>query len=173
MKASRWTSVLVAGLFGLLVYLHARDQGPLIDEPAPPFALPIVHGEGASSGDRMRLEDLRGSFVVLDFWASWCGPCRESIPILNRVARELASSGVRVVGVNAEGHGPERAGLVADRWGIAYPVLYDATAAVQNAYEVRALPSLFLVDRKGIVRRAYAGSPGAEQLIREIRELDR
>jgi thiol-disulfide isomerase/thioredoxin len=160
-------------VFALLLFLHLRDDGPLVGELAPDFTLPLAYGEGADSGDRVRLADTRGSFVVLDFWASWCGPCRESVPTLNRVARELATSGVRVLGINSESHGPARAALVADRWGVAYPVLYDGSAATQLAYSVTALPTLYLVDREGVVRRAYAGAPSAERLIRDIRELDR
>jgi cytochrome c biogenesis protein CcmG, thiol:disulfide interchange protein DsbE len=173
MKSSRWVSALVVVLFALLLFMRFRDEGPLVGEPAPEFALPLVFGEGAEQGDRLRVADLRGTFVVLDFWASWCGPCRQSVPILNRVARELASQGVRVYGINAEPHGPNRAALVAHHWGVAYPVLYDGTASTQLAYSVKALPTLYLIDRKGIVRRSYAGSPSAEQLIAKIRELDR
>jgi cytochrome c biogenesis protein CcmG, thiol:disulfide interchange protein DsbE len=171
MKGSRWLSPLLAALFALLLYLHFRNGGKLVGELAPDFTLPLAHGEGAEGGDRLRLSDLRGSIVVLDFWASWCPPCRESIPHLNRVASELAGSNVHVLGINAEGHGAQRTAMVARRWGIGYRVLQDESAAVQRAYGVDALPSVFVVDREGIVRRSYAGSPTAEQLIRTLREL--
>lgn len=172
MKASRWVAPLSFALFAALLFLHFSDEGPLVGKPAPDFTLPIALGDGAELGDRVRLPDLRGQFVVLDFWASWCPPCRESVPLLNEVARKLADSGVRVLGVNAEGLGAARAAEVATRWGFAYPVLYDDTAATQLAYGITALPSLFLIDREGVVRRSYAGSPSAAELVRAVRALD-
>jgi cytochrome c biogenesis protein CcmG, thiol:disulfide interchange protein DsbE len=170
----RLVSVVVAGLLAGLLLLKFRDQGPLIDEPAPRFSLPLVHDQGRRPDhERVRLEDLRGQFLVLDFWASWCGPCRHSVGILNRVAGELASENVRVYGVNAEGLSPIQVANVSRAWGIAYPVLHDPTAATQLAYEVSALPTLFLVDRSGVVRARFDGAPGAEHLIARIRELAR
>lgn len=171
MKGSRWLTPLLFAVFALLLFLRFRDEGKLVGEPAPDFTLALAHGEGAAGGDRVRLSDLRGSIVVLDFWASWCPPCRESIPHLNRVASELASAGVEVIGINSEGHGAARTALVARRWGIGYRVLQDESAAVQRAYGVDALPSVFVVDREGVVRRSYAGSPTADQLIRTLRDL--
>lgn len=172
MKASRWVAPISIALFAVLLFLHFRDEGPLVGQPAPDFTLPIARGDGAEKGDRVRLSDLRGQFVVLDFWASWCPPCRESVPILNQAARELEGSGVRVLGINAEGLGAARTAAVAARWGFAYPVLYDEAAAAQLAYGITALPSVFLIDREGVVRRSYAGSPTVAELVRAIRALD-
>ena len=171
-KPSRLVSLLVVALFAALLFAKFRNDGPLTGKPAPDFALPLVAGEGAEPGDRVRLSDLRGQFLVLDFWASWCGPCKHSVPILNDVAAMLADRGVRVYGINAEGMPAARVKHVATQWAMRYPVLHDPTAEAQLAYEVSALPTLVLVDREGVVRRTYAGSPSAAQLVAEIRELD-
>jgi cytochrome c biogenesis protein CcmG, thiol:disulfide interchange protein DsbE len=170
-KASTWTSVLVFAMFVGLMYLRLSDQGPWAGKPAPGFALPVVSGEG--QGDRVRLSDLKGQLVVLDFWASWCEPCRQSIPILNQVAEELAKEGVHVYGINSEAFAANVVDRVAQRWGIKYPVLHDATAEVMQVYDVSALPTLYLIDREGVVRKSHAGAPSAQRLIEEVRGMDR
>ena len=170
--ASRLASVVLAALAAGFLLLRLGDHGALVNEPAPDFTLGVAAGEGEGT-DRVRLTDQRGQLVVLDFWASWCAPCRHSVPILNQVARELGPQGVRVFGVNAEGLPAARVGEVARAWGISYPVLHDSTAATQLAYEVSALPSILLVDRAGVIRQRYSGAPSAETLIAELRKLDR
>ena len=166
------SAVVVIGLVGLL-YLHFKGEGAWVGKPAPDFSLPVAFGAGAEAGDRIRLSDLKGQFVVLDFWASWCEPCRQSVPLLDQVAKDLAPDGVRVFGINSEGLTPDRVRAVAEGWGFVYPVLHDATAETMLGYDVRVLPTLFLVDRKGIVRRTYGGAPTAERIIAEVRELNR
>jgi thiol-disulfide isomerase/thioredoxin len=172
-KPSGWASALVIVMFVALMYFKLGQPGPWVGKPAPDFTLAVVHGEGASQGDRVRLSDLKGQLVVLDFWASWCEPCRQSVPILNQVAKTLAAEGVRVYGINAEALGPEALGRVAARWGVAYPILTDPTAQTQVAYDVEALPTLYLIDKQGVVQKTHAGSPSAERLIEEVRELAR
>jgi thiol-disulfide isomerase/thioredoxin len=172
-KSSTFASVLVFAMFAGLMYLRFHDRGPWAGKPAPEFSLPVVGGEGAAQGDRVRLSDLKGQFVVLDFWASWCEPCRQSIPILNKVAKELAGQNVRVYGINSEAFAASVVDRVGQRWGIEYPVLHDASASVMMAYDVNALPTLYLIDRKGVVRKTHAGAPSAERLIEEVREMDR
>lgn len=172
MKPSSWASVLVVLAFMGLVYLHFKDEGPWVGKPAPDFSLPVAFGAGAEAGDRIRLSDLKGQFVVLDFWASWCEPCRQSVPLLNEVAKQLAPEGVRVFGINSEGLLPANVAAVSARWGFVYPVLHDVTAETMLGYDIQVLPTLFLVDRKGIVRRTHGGAPSVERIIAEVRELN-
>jgi len=172
-KASSWASWLVVLLLGAWAVQKLRDRGPWVGKKAPDFTLSLVHGPGASDGDRVRLSDLKGKRVVLDFWASWCEPCRQSVPLLNQAARELEAEGVVFYGINAEGLKPETLRRVTQRWDFAYPVLHDPTAQTQIAYDVEALPTLFVIDKEGIVQKTHAGSPSAKRLVEEVRELAR
>lgn len=173
MKASRLGVLAALSLIGVLIWARPGERAPLIGQPAPDFALALVAGQGSERGDRVRLSDLKGRPVLLDFWASWCGPCRLSVPLLNRVAREFAGSGLHVYGINSEGLSPVRVEGVASRWGFTYPVLHDPTAQAELAYGISAVPTLVLIDRAGVVRQLYAGAPSAERLLKEIRDVDR
>jgi cytochrome c biogenesis protein CcmG, thiol:disulfide interchange protein DsbE len=165
-----WLLVAAALLIAFALLLQ-RKPG-LTDKPAPAFTLPIAYQPGASvDGSRIRLEDLRGQVVVLDFWASWCGPCRASIPQMNELAEKYRSRGVSFLGVNSEAMGPGRLGIVALSWQFAYPVLSDAAAEAERAYSVDAFPTLFLVDRAGVVRQVFYGAPGKTRLAAEIESL--
>ncbi|MET0341176.1 MAG: TlpA disulfide reductase family protein [Polyangiales bacterium] len=168
---SGWASLIIAGGLGGLLLLKLRADGPLVGDPAPDFSLPVTTTDATATPERVRLADQRGHPVVLDFWASWCTPCRHSVPILNQVAQQLEAEGVRVLGVNSEGYPPVRVADIAQSWGFAYPVLHDADAAAMVAYQVEALPTVLLIDREGIVRQRYAGAPSAATLIGEVRKL--
>ena len=113
----------------------------LEDAPAPDFTLPIVAGDGM--GDLIRLEAERGHVVVLDFWASWCGPCRQSIPILNRV-RARAGSNVRFYGVNIEQTStlaPRQLVMAHAAFGAEFPSVRDEDGSLQRAYGVSREPA--------------------------------
>lgn len=148
---------------------HCAPESPLVGQPAPPFEAAIVAGDGA--GDRVSLEALRGQPVMLDFWASWCPPCRASIPILTRVARRHREAGLVTLGVNVE---TERPDVFVQRahaaLGAGFPSLHD-DFRMQSGYGVQSLPTLVLVDRRGIVRRFEIGVPDEEELDAQIREI--
>ncbi|AKF11350.1 TlpA family protein disulfide reductase [Sandaracinus amylolyticus] len=147
-------------------------ESPLMSQPAPPLEGRIVAGEGAESEDRVSLESLRGRPVILDFWASWCPPCRASIPILSRLAATHADAGLVTLGVNVEANQTrtfvERAHR-ALRSG--FPTLHDEHYQMQAAYGVESLPTLVLIDRRGVVRRVEVGVPDESDLDAHIREL--
>ena len=121
-----------------------------IGDPAPAFVLP--RAEGAT----IALADLRGRVVYVDFWASWCGPCRRSFPWMNEIQQRYAASGVTVVAINVDAKRED-----AERFLRQYPanftVAYDAAGATPRAYDVKAMPSSYLIDRAGRIARIEQG----------------
>ena len=144
----------VAALVGLIVLPRLEPAGTkLLDKPAPNFALPIVaNGEPKA---RMRLSDLRDKVVVLDFWASWCGPCAAQAPILDRVARKYKDL-VVVLGINV-GESPSVAARYAKAKGLSYPILADVKGTTQELYGATVLPTVVLIDKQGKIR--FLGHP--------------
>jgi cytochrome c biogenesis protein CcmG/thiol:disulfide interchange protein DsbE len=161
--------LLGAALAALLGPLLGGD--PLEGRPAPEFNLSLARGVGAEQGDRVRLADLRGKVVVLDFWASWCGPCKHSVPLLNRISARFAKQQVVVYGINSEAIAPSWLTLVAGSWDFRYAILSDPELQTQVAYGVEALPTVVVIDREGIVRKVYHGEPTEAALTNKITSL--
>ncbi len=137
--------------------LCAPRSSPMVGRPAPAFALAVVGGAGADEHDRIDLSALRGRTVVLDFWASWCPPCRASVPALDAFASSHPE--VIVVGVNVETD--RRAGFVRgahEDLGATYPTVHDEAGALQQAYGIQNLPTLLVVDGQGVVTDAHVGA---------------
>lgn len=138
----------------------------LIDVPAPAIQLTALNGQPVDS------DAMRGEVLVLDFWATWCAPCRAALPRLAELHSEYSSRGVRVVGLSTD----EDAALVRramESGGVNYPVAL-ATPAVWNAYRVSSLPMIILVDREGTVRGRFGGESTHEALLAALeRELAR
>lgn len=135
------------------------EEHALLGGPAPDFDLPRL-GE-AESGPRFRLSEQRGKLVVVDFWATWCKPCRESFPVYERMAQERAADTV-FVGVSVD---EEPGGIPAflEETGATFPVTWDEGQSVSAAYQPPTMPTTFVVDRHGIVRFVHTGfRPGDE-----------
>jgi thiol-disulfide isomerase/thioredoxin len=156
--------VLVVFVLSLLAPLLRGHS--LEGELAPDFSLPV----GDSDSERVRLADQRGKVVVLDFWASWCGPCKHSVPLLNRIAQRYPEQ-VAVYGINSEPLAPGQLGFVALRWGMTYPVLRDSALEAQLAYAVQAFPTVVLIDREGKVAKVYQGEPTEAAIDGRIKNL--
>lgn len=147
-------------------------SSPLVGQPAPPFATEIVAGEGAAAHDRVSLDGLRGNVVLLDFWASWCMPCRASIPVVAHVTERHASEGLVTLGVNIEAEQPSGRVTAAHRaLAIPFPTLHDTDLQMNRDYGVQSIPTLVLIDRDGVVRRVHTGVPDEDWLDQVVREL--
>jgi len=124
--------------------------GILAGRPAPDFTLALL------DGGTLRLSDLRGRWVVLNFWASWCPPCREEMPGLQRAYEDFRERGVAFVGVAMADSLPD-ARSFAREVGITYPVGLDETGEIALAYQVLALPITVFIDPEGRVDWVHAG----------------
>ncbi|MFV1972569.1 MAG: TlpA family protein disulfide reductase [Thiohalobacterales bacterium] len=135
---------------------------------APDFALK------SHSGNNIRLSELRGEVVLINFWASWCGPCRQEMPLLDELHNKYKALGFTVLGVNVEQDTYQARKLLKDM-PVSFPVLFDESSVVSKQYNVIAMPSTVLVDRNGNMRYLHKGyKPGLEEVyLEQVRELIR
>jgi len=117
------------------------------------------------SGEPVRLSDLRGSVVVLDFWATWCGPCRRELPIVEKLRTEFAGK-VQFLGINDEDKGTVAGFLKKNDYQLS--VLMDSRKEVHRQYGIRSIPQLFVIDREGVIRQHYVGGRSEEALRKAI-----
>ena len=151
-----------------LVFLAAASAIAAVapKAPAPDFTLK------SSEGRNLRLAEQRGSVVMVNFWATWCGPCKQEMPHLNRLYGKYRSSGFTLLGVNVD-EDPKLAMGLAQRLGLQFPVLFDADKTVSKLYDLNSMPATVLIDRDGKVRYLHRGyRDGLEQAYEaQIREL--
>lgn len=125
----------------------------LLNRPAPDFELERLDGSGS-----LRLSELRGRPVMVNFWASWCLPCREEFPIFAEVHQRHRAEGLEIVGI-VHKDGPEAARRFADDHGATWPMVLDPHEEAWRAYNGQLVPITFFVDRQGIVRSVSFGPP--------------
>ena len=134
---------------------------PLVGRPAPDITLQTVEGETVS------LSALRGRPVIVNFWASWCVPCRRETPDLVDAYLERGDSGFTVVGVNLqEARKPARD--FAEKYGVTYPVVLDSDGDVAKAYRLSGLPESWIVDSQGILRERKIGAFSRAELAKML-----
>ena len=133
---------------------------------APDFTLRTM------GGPNMRLQEQRGLVVMVNFWATWCGPCRQEMPHLNRLYEKYRASGFVLMGVNVDDDA-RNAADVAAKLGVKFPVLLDTDKKVSKLYDLATMPSTVLIDRDGKVRYIHRGYlTGYEDAYdKQIREL--
>ena len=144
---------------------QGRIPSPHEGFPAPNFSLVALDGRPIS------LSSLRGQVVVINFWASWCGPCQAEMPAIERVYLSEHNRGLAVLAVNTTFQDSElSAHAFAQRFGLTYHVLLDRDGSVSRMYLLRALPTTYIVDRRGIIRTVVLGGPMTEGFLRSVIE---
>jgi peroxiredoxin len=148
LRLARCAAALLAPL--LLTAAPAPSGAVAGNAAAPDFTLP------SSAGTNLRLREQRGQVVMLNFWATWCGPCRREMPQLNRLYGKYKPAGFLLLGVNVD-EDPANARGLATKLGVQFPVLFDAKQSVSRLYDLSTMPSTVIIDRDGRVRYVHLG----------------
>ena len=153
MHALRRTLLACCALLALPAVAGAA-VGP--GSPAPAFAL------AARDGGKVSLADLKGQVVMINFWATWCGPCRQEMPLLAQLHAKYEPLGFTLLGVNVE---PDSAAAVTWLKGVAvpFPILFDTDSSVAGSFGVEGMPSTVFVDRNGKVRYVHRGYKAGDE----------
>lgn len=173
------TRILSASLllFGLLwIFASARPttstaaalaSGPEVGLLAPDFTLELM------SGGQMSLAELRGNVVIINLWASWCGPCRAEMPAIENIYNEYKDRGLVVLAVNVTAQDSLiEAQAFVTQYGLTFPILLDIDGDVSYQYRLTALPTTYFVGRDGIIKKINIGGPLSEAQLRiEIEAL--
>jgi len=167
--------LLVAALATLLIatpWLLRLRGSPLVGRPAPDLNFLVLANGGALSDEGLlSIQALRGRPVLLDFWATWCDPCRREAPIVDAAARKWGNRGLVVLGVSTDAPTQADPGEFARRQGLSYPIVRDPSGRASGAYAVDALPTLVLVSRSGTIVAVRTGVTDGDELDRLIREV--
>lgn len=163
-KRPRAAGVMLVAMLCLPV-TQASSVG-LVGQPAPDFAL------RSFGGGTLRLSEHLGEVVILNFWATWCGPCRQEMPLLDEIYTKYKPVGLVLLSINLD-HEMQPAIEMAQTLEVSYPVLYDAQKSVGKSYQVSSMPVTVLIDRAGVIRYVSEGyKPGYETRYTEkLREL--
>jgi peroxiredoxin len=143
-----------------------KDPGPQVGAPAPDFTLPDLEGKARS------LAELRGRVVVLNFWATWCPPCIEEMPSLQRLHKALADRGIAVVTVSVDERFSD-VGAFVRKFDLTFTVLHDEGKRVSRKYQTFMYPETFILDREGRLKSKVVGPRdwAAPTVIRDMVEL--
>ncbi|GIV96160.1 MAG: alkyl hydroperoxide reductase [Herpetosiphonaceae bacterium] len=159
--------LLLVGLWNI-----TSGQQPLppliaVEKPAPHFDLPTLDGK------RVRLDQFRGKVVLINFWATWCGPCIEEAPALADAYRRLRDQGLVIIGIDLRDQesSDEEVAAFVQRYGVDYPVVLDRDGSVARAYQIYPIPVSYFVDANGTIRYIRNGILTAQEIERTFQEL--
>jgi len=155
MKITIFSRPLIIALLCLVgLSSHAANVG----EPAPDISLPLL---GQQHG--LDLKQLKGKVVYLDFWASWCGSCRVSLPLLSELRSDLSKNGFEVVGVNVDADTKDGVKFL-EKFPVSFPILADPEGKTPELYRLKGMPTSYLIDKKGVIRHVHVGFKKSDML---------
>ena len=151
--------VLIVILIGILILLQAKDSffhqtsGPGLakGQPAPNFTLPDLDGQMVS------LADYRGKVVLLNIWATWCPPCLEEMPSMEKLYQELKGEGFEILAVSIDESGAQDVLPFMKKHKLSFPALTDSRGAIKNLYQTTGVPESFIIDKDGILVEKVIG----------------
>jgi cytochrome c biogenesis protein CcmG/thiol:disulfide interchange protein DsbE len=160
--------LLLSGCGNSNVAAGSRPTTAKIGDLAPEIDLKSV------TGDQITLSKLEGRPVLINFWATWCGPCRQEFPALVRMYKKYQGKGLVVLGVNYQDPNPDTGVLTFMKDTLVnFPVVRDTGDRVGQQYRVDGLPTSYFVDRKGIVRDVVVGGPMTDEFLdKEFAKID-
>lgn len=166
----RWVTGVSLGISACLILLlmlvprSDADTVLQIGQAAPDFELETLEGE------RVRLSELKGQPVVVNFWATWCTPCRKEMPDFQFVLDKYQDQGLHLYGINV-GESEVAVADFRDRVGVRFPILIDKDESVQTDYKILPLPATFFIDQEGIIRGVYQFQMSLPQIEDEVKRL--
>ena len=168
MRHSRFNFLKRCAIASVIVATTAFATSSDTTGPAPAFTL------AGLTGQQSGLNQYKGQVVMVNFWATWCGPCQQEMPLLDQMYKKFKPAGFTLIGVNVDKEAPAVRELMA-RKPVSFPVLLDPANQVSKAYHVNEMPSSVLIDRKGEIRYIHRGyRPGDENEYQDrIRQLIR
>jgi thiol-disulfide isomerase/thioredoxin len=152
---SIFATCTAAAIVAALLTGLASAAGPA-PAAAPAFTLP------SRAGQSVALESLKGKVVMLNFWASWCGPCRQEMPLLEQMHKRYSKQGFALLGVNVDTETGDAEKLLKTT-AVSFPILFDKENKVSQLYNVNAMPSSVFIDRKGNVRALHRGYKAGDE----------
>jgi peroxiredoxin len=175
-RRGQWTLVaaivalLAGGLTALTAFVGDGFEPLRVGSDAPQFTAQTLDATPA----RRTLDDYRGKVVVLNVWATWCGPCRVEMPSIEALHREFGSQGLEVVAVSIdEANAEEAIREFVKEYGLTFDVLYDPTHRIERSYQTSGVPETFVIGRDGVIRKRVIGATrwDAEPVRALVREL--
>ena len=153
---TRWLKLLALVLALSVPTVSGARSAPweiekLPSSPAPAFSLPDMGGKASS------LADFKGQVLLINFWATWCAPCREEMPALDRLQQKFKAKGLTVIGIAIDSDKTVVQQFL-NTTKTKFPILHDSEMRSHDAFKVYSYPTTFLVDRKGIIRQYWIGS---------------
>ena len=164
--------LLLAGLVGLFVKSlidNGTTVSALVADGKRPNA-PAVKLEKLDGSGTMSLASLRGKVVVMNFWASWCGPCKDEAPLLQQISEQYRDQGVVVLGIDSQDASSDGRSF-AERYRLTYPLLHTAGSDLSHRWGVTGYPETFLIDRDGHVVRHFPSAVSGSDLTEALKPL--